>query len=71
MGCIDKKRARGNNAIPTFWADDVDSVYEKVREYGVKVTFPPKDLASTTYRYYCFECEDSEGNLIEVANYER
>ena len=21
---IDKKRVRGNNAIPTFWADDVE-----------------------------------------------
>ena len=68
---INEKRTVGNNAIPTFWADDVDAVYEKIKKYGVKITFPPTHLAFTTYKYYCFECEDTEGNLIEITNYER
>ncbi|MBU1683240.1 VOC family protein [Patescibacteria group bacterium] len=68
---IDKKRIVGNNSIPVFCSDDVDGIYEKVKKYGIKITFPPNDLAFTTYRYYCFECEDTEGNLIEIADYQR
>jgi len=68
---INEKRVVGNNTIPTFWADDVDAVYEKVKKYEVKITFQPTDLTFTTYKYYCFECEDTEGNLIEITNYER
>ncbi|MBU0577052.1 VOC family protein [Patescibacteria group bacterium] len=68
---IDEKRIVGNNSIPVFRSDDVDGIYEKVKKYGVKITFPPTDLAFTTYRYYCFECEDTEGNLIEIADYQR
>jgi predicted enzyme related to lactoylglutathione lyase len=68
---ISEKRIVGNNTIPVFKSDDVDGIYEKVKKYGVKITFPPKDLAFTTYRYYCFECEDTEGNLIEVVDYQR
>lgn len=68
---ISDKRIVGNNAIPVFFADDVDVVFEKIKKWGVKITFPPEDLAFTTYRYYCFECEDTEGNLIEITNYER
>jgi len=68
---IDEKRTHGNNTVPTFWADDVDAVYQKVKEYGVTINFEPTDLSFTTYKYYCFECEDTEGNLIEITNYER
>jgi len=68
---ISAKRVVGNNSIPVFFTEDVDAVFEKVKKYGVKITFPPEDLAFTTYRYYCFECEDTEGNLIEIVNYER
>ena len=68
---ISSRRTVGNNTIPVFWADDVDAVFEKVKKWNVKISFPPKDLAFATYRYYCFECEDTESNLIEVANYHR
>ena len=68
---IDEKRIIGNNSIPVFFTDDVDAMFEKVKKHETKITFPPKDLAFTTYRYYCFECEDTEGNLIEIVNYKR
>ena len=68
---INNKRIVGNNTIPTFWADDVDAIYRKVKKLGVKINFPPTNLAFTTYKYYCFECEDTEGNLIEITNYKR
>ncbi len=70
-GIISEKRIVGNNSIPVFRTDDVDGIFEKVKKYGVKITFEPTDLAFTTYRYYCFECEDTEGNLIEIADYQR
>lgn len=68
---IDEKRILWNNSIPTFYSDDVDWVFEKIKKYNTKITFEPTDLAFTTYRYYCFECEDTEWNLIEVTNYSR
>ncbi len=64
-------RIVGNNSIPVFWSDDVDSVYQKIQKYGVKVFFAPKQLAHTPYHYYCFACQDTEGNSIEISNYDR
>jgi len=68
---LSKKRIIGNNSIPVFRTDDVDGIFEKVKKYDVNISFSPTDLAFTTYRYYCFECEDTEGNLIEIADYQR
>ena len=68
---ISKNRIIGNNTLPVFWADDVDAIYKKIKKWDVKISFPPEYLAFTTYKYYCFECEDTEGNLIEIANYQR
>lgn len=68
---ISDKRIVGNNAIPVFFADDVDAVFEKVKKWKVKILFPPKDLPYTDYPYRCFECEDTEGNIIEIAKYKR
>lgn len=68
---ISNKRIVGNNAIPVFHTDDVDAVFEKVKKHKVKIIFPPEDLEFTDYLYRCFHCEDTEGNIIEIANYER
>ena len=68
---VSDKRVVGNNAIPVFFTDDVDAVFERVKKRKVKILFPPEDLAFTDYPYRCFQCEDSEGNIIEVAKYER
>lgn len=68
---VSDKRIIGNNIMPVFFSDDVDGVFKKVEKYNVKISFSPKDLEFTAYRYYCFECEDTEGNLIEIVNYKR
>lgn len=68
---ISSKRKVGNNAIPVFFAEDIDSVFEQVKKHNVKILFPPEDLAFTDYPYRCFQCEDTEGNVIEIANYQR
>lgn len=68
---ISNKRIVGNNAIPVFFADDVDAVFEKMKKQEVKIIFPPEDLEFTDYPYRCFQCEDTEGNIIEIADYKR
>ncbi|HLC98179.1 MAG TPA: VOC family protein [Candidatus Nanoarchaeia archaeon] len=68
---VSDKRVVGNNAIPVFFTDDVDAVFERVKKRKVKILFPPEDLAFTDYPYRCFQCEDTEGNIIEIAKYNR
>ncbi len=68
---ISSKRAVGNNTIPVFYTNDVDAIYEKIKKYKVKIIFPPENLKFTNYPYRCFQCEDTEGNLIEIAKYKR
>ena len=68
---VSEKRIIGNNAIPVFYTDDVDSVYEKVKKYSCKIISEPENLEFTDYFYRCFYFEDTEGNLIEIAKYER
>jgi len=76
FGLIDPRvtkvnRKVGNNSTPVFYCNNIDEMHEKIKGYGVKISFPPTDLDFTTYRYYCFECEDTEGNLIEIVDYEK
>jgi len=69
---ISNKRTVGNNSIVAFWSDDVDAVYEKVKMYeDVKIKDEPENLDFTDYYYRCFQFYDTEGNLIEVAKYNR
>ncbi len=68
---VSKRRIVGNNVIPVFFADNVDAVFKMVKKRKVKILFPPEDLKFTNYPYRCFQCEDTEGNIIEVAKYER
>lgn len=68
---ISSKRAVGNNSIPVFYTDNVDAIFEKIKKYKVKIIFPPEDLKFTDYPYRCFQCEDTEGNLIEITKYKR
>ncbi len=66
---ISDKRIVGNNTIPVFFTDNVDAVFEKVKKHKVRVLFQPEDLEFTEYPYRCFQCEDTEGNIIEIAKY--
>src|SRR3989338_1683380 len=68
---VSNKRRVGNNSIPVFFADDVDAAYQKVKKYKIKISFPPTNLKYTDYPYRCFECKDTEGNIIEIAKYKR
>ena len=68
---LGSRRIIGNTSLPVFWADDVDATYEKIQKYGVKIFFPPKLLPHSPNRYYCFVCQDTEGNSIEIVNYDK
>ena len=68
---ISDKRIAGNNAVPVFWSDDIDAVFEKVKKWKCKIVDEPTDLDFTDYAYRCFQFYDTEGNLIEVAKYDR
>jgi len=68
---ISKKRLVGNNSIPVLWAESIAEVYKKVKKWKCKITFKPQNLKFTDYPYRCFQFKDTEGNLIEIANYKR
>ena len=68
---MSEKRIVGNNSIPVLWSDDVDATYEKIKKYGCKVVSEPENLDFTDYYYRCFYFEDTEGNLVEIAKYDR
>lgn len=68
---ISSKRIVGNNSIPVFWSDDVDLIFKKIKKYNCKIVSEPEDLDFTDYPYRCFQFYDTEGNLIEIAKYER
>lgn len=68
---IGDDRKIGNNAIPVFATDDVDDIYKKVKHVGAKIVHDIETLKYTDYFYRTFLCEDTEGNLIEIAQYER
>ncbi len=68
---ISEKRIVGNNAIPVFFADNIDVVFRKIKKHKVKIIFPPEDLEFTDYPYRCLQCEDTEGNIIEIVKYNR
>ena len=67
---VSKERKVGNNSIPVFAADNVDEVYEKVKSMSVKIVHDIETLKYTDYFYRMFLCEDTEGNLIEIAQYD-
>jgi len=68
---VSDRRVIGNNTIPVFWTDDIDAVFEKIKKFGTRIDGPPESLTFTDYPYRCFQCQDTEGNLIEIAKYER
>jgi len=67
---LEAKRKVGNNCIPVFRTDDADEIFNKIKGLGVKIFHEPKTLDYTDYFYRVFLCYDTEGNLIEVAQYE-
>ncbi|MDD3607201.1 MAG: VOC family protein [Candidatus Moranbacteria bacterium] len=68
---VAKERIIGNNTMPVFSTDNVDEAYEKVKAMGVEIISPLETLDYTDYFYRVFNCKDTEGNLIEIAQYKR
>lgn len=68
---IDKKRIVGNNATLVFKTDNVDEIYNKALSLGAKIISKPTILEHCDYYYKCFSMLDTEGNLIEVADYDK
>ncbi|MFA5966980.1 MAG: VOC family protein [Patescibacteria group bacterium] len=68
---VSKERKIGNNSISVFATDNVDEAYEKLKDMGVKIIHDIETLKYTDYFYRMFLCEDTEGNLIEIAQYDR
>jgi len=68
---LDKKIVYGNNAVIVFKTDDVDATLKKIQRHNVKINYLPTTLDFTDYFYCCFECEDTEGNILEIAQYDR
>ena len=68
---ISNERKIGNNSVPVFATDDVDDIYKKVKDVNIKIVHELETLKYTDYFYRTFLCEDTEGNLIEIAQYNR
>jgi len=68
---ISNKRICGNNSVTVFWTDNVDLLFTKISKLSVKIIHKPIDLDFTDYPYRCFQCYDTEGNLLEFAKYNK
>ena len=55
---IDEKIVVGNNAVLGIYTEDIQKAFEN-------------DVQDSPYKYVCFGMLDLDGNVIEVANYER
>ena len=68
---IGNERKIGNSSIPVFATDNIDDVYKKIESSGAKIIHSIETLDYTDYFYRVFLCEDTEGNLIEIAQYDK
>ncbi len=51
----------GNNCVPNIEVDDVDKLYERLKEKKVEMVMERNDVNGTRI----FQCYDSEKNVIE------
>ena len=68
---IDEKIVIGNNAVLGIYTEDIQKAFEKAKSLGAKILYEPTDISDSPYKYICFGMLDLDGNMIEVANYER
>lgn len=68
---IDEKIIVGNNAVLGIYAEDMQKAFEKAKKLGATILYEPTDVPDSPYKYTCFGMLDLDGNMIEVANYER
>lgn len=71
---VGDKRVLGNNSIPVFISKSIDDTIEKIKEFKIEVIEEPHDLESARiagYYYRSAYIKDTEGNIIELAQYDR
>lgn len=68
---IDEKIIVGNNAVLGIYAEDIQKAFEKAKKLGATILYELTDVPDSPYKYTCFGMLDLDGNMIEVANYER
>ncbi|MBI4434937.1 VOC family protein [Candidatus Uhrbacteria bacterium] len=64
-------RVTGDGAVPVFRTDDVDAASAELVRLGATIERPPTDAPTSGYRYRYFWCRDTEGNRLEIAEYDR
>ena len=68
---LDEKRIIGNNVTLGIYTDNIDEAYKKAQKLGATILYEPSYIEESPYKYKCFGMLDLDGNMIEVANYEK
>lgn len=68
---LENKRVVGNNATLGIYTDDIRKAFENAKQIGATILYEPEYIQDSPYKYVCFGILDLDGNMIEVANYER
>lgn len=68
---LENKRVIGNNATLGIYTDDITKAFENAKQIGATILYEPEYIQDSPYKYVCFGILDLDGNMIEVANYER
>lgn len=68
---IGEKIVVGNNAVLGIYTEDIQKAFEKAKSLGATILYEPDYVQDSPYKYVCFGMLDLDGNMIEVANYER
>lgn len=68
---IDEEIVVGNNAVLGVYTEDIQKAFEKAKKLGATILYEPEYVQDSPYKYVCFGMLDLDGNMIEVANYER
>ncbi len=68
---LEEKRNVGNNATLGIYTDNINEAFEKAKKLGATILYEPSYVQDSPYQYICFGMLDLDGNIIEVASYER
>ena len=68
---IDEKIVVGNNVVLGIYTENIPKAFEKAKKLGATILYEPEYVQDSPYKYVCFGMLDLDGNMIEVANYER
>ena len=54
-----------------IYTEDIPKAFKKAKSLGATILYDPTYVPDSPYKYVCFGMLDLDGNMIEVANYER